>query len=186
MNKNFIENNYIVIDNFIEKDKALELYENFAKDAELNPNASYLDAQFLDCFCAYNYKPFLLLLCEKLNEVSTLIEEPLLPTYTFARLYKNGSELIPHVDNARCEVSITLNLYGDKEWPIWFTKPNNEKISVTLKPGQAVVYSGMISEHWRTEYEGEIYAQVFLHYVRVNGDHWLNYFDRMQNGILIK
>ena len=53
-----------------------------------------------------------------------LVEEAmgieLLPTYSFSRLYYNGSELTKHVDRPSCEVSVTLNILADKDWAIWF------------------------------------------------------------------
>ena len=42
----------------------------------------------------------------------------LVPTYSYARLYKNGDELKRHKDRPSCEISTTLNLGGDI-WPIF-------------------------------------------------------------------
>jgi predicted 2-oxoglutarate/Fe(II)-dependent dioxygenase YbiX len=51
-----------------------------------------------------------------------------------------------------------------------------------LKPGDAMMYRGTIAEHWRDEYVGEEYVQVFLHYVRSRGECAYTYFDRGEHG----
>ena len=108
----------------------------------------------------------------------------LLPTYSYARLYKNGDILRRHSDRPSCEISTTLNLGGDP-WPIFIDgtgaktvideykqihKPNApEGTKVLLEVGDMLVYSGCELEHWREPFEGDICGQVFLHYNHVNG-----------------
>jgi hypothetical protein len=87
----------------------------------------------------------------------------LIPTYSYARIYEKGSVLKKHKDRASCEISTTLNLGGDP-WAIYL-----EGIKVDLEPGDMLVYSGCELEHWRDEFQGNICAQVFLHYNHVNG-----------------
>jgi hypothetical protein len=105
----------------------------------------------------------------------------MLPTYSYARYYRKGETLEKHTDRPACEVSITLHLGSDRTpWPIYFTKPNGEVVSVELKAGQAVIYLGIISEHWRDEFKGQEYVQVFLHYVRSRGEYADHYFDKVR------
>ena len=87
----------------------------------------------------------------------------LIPTYSYARIYEKGSVLAKHKDRPSCEISTTLNLGGDP-WAIYL-----EGIKVDLEPGDMLVYSGCELEHWREEFQGNICAQVFLHYNHVNG-----------------
>ena len=42
----------------------------------------------------------------------------LIPTYSYARLYKNGDILKRHKDRPSCEISTTVHLGGDP-WPIF-------------------------------------------------------------------
>ena len=42
----------------------------------------------------------------------------LVPTYSYARIYKKGDILRRHKDRPSCEISTTLNLGGDP-WPIF-------------------------------------------------------------------
>jgi hypothetical protein len=173
------DNNYIFMDNFISKDKAQDLYEQFKLNIKTHPNEFIKDPQCPKSFAIYNYKPFLELLANKTSYISELIGEPVLPTYSYARLYQNGEILEKHTDRESCEISVTLNLGGDKDWEIFFTKPNGKQVSVNMTQGQGALYLGCESKHWREAFEGQEYAQVFLHYVRSNGPNWIHCFDRI-------
>ena len=86
-------------------------------------------------------------------------------------MYEKGSILKRHKDRPSCEISTTLNLGGDP-WTLFIDSTggkNNNGIKVDLEPGDMLVYSGCELEHWREEFQGNICAQVFLHYNHVNG-----------------
>lgn len=99
----------------------------------------------------------------------------LIPTYSYARIYKKGDVLVRHKDRFSCEVSTTLNIGGDP-WPIYldpkpslpveeeYKSENNPGIKIDLDPGDMLIYSGCVLEHWREKFEGENCGQVFLHY----------------------
>jgi hypothetical protein len=108
----------------------------------------------------------------------------LVPTYSYARIYKHGDILKRHKDRPSCEISTTLNLGGDP-WPIYIDgtgadnvideqrniiKPNApEGTKVLLEVGDMLVYSGCELEHWREPFKGQVCGQVFLHYNHRNG-----------------
>jgi len=96
----------------------------------------------------------------------------LIPTYSYARLYKHGDELKRHKDRPSCEISTTINLGGDP-WPIFIdgTGADNAQdgTKVLLEVGDMLVYSGCDLEHWREPLEGDKCGQVFLHYNHKNG-----------------
>jgi hypothetical protein len=114
------------------------------------------------------------------------------PTYSYARIYKKGDVLERHKDRFSCEISTTMNLGGD-DWPIYLENKKNVGIpdgkkytaistnkgtKIVLKPGDMLVYKGMILEHWREVFLGDNCAQVFLHYNNVNSkDADKNMFD---------
>lgn len=177
MKNALIENNYIVLPNFISKERASNLSFEFLKHCKENNLEG--DSQAPNSYSAYNYSSFLELLCEKTPEISSAIGETVLPTYAYSRVYKNGSELVRHVDRDACEVSLTLHLHGDSNWPIWIETPSGESRCVELNPGDAMIYLGKIAPHWRETYDGEYYSQVFLHYVRSRGDCAYAYFDKV-------
>jgi hypothetical protein len=181
MNQQLLENNYLIIDDFIPLEKAKFLYDSFKKDSESYPQFFQKDNQCPNSLAIYDYKWFLALLVEKIPFMSNIVQEPILPTYSYARIYSNGEKLLKHKDRPSCEISVSLHLGGDKDWEIYFTKPNNDEVSVILKPGQAVIYLGMNSVHWREAFQGTNYGQVFLHYVRLNEENWIYYFDKPNN-----
>ena len=110
----------------------------------------------------------------------------LIPTYSYARLYKKEDILYRHKDRPSCEISTTIHLGGDK-WPIFIdptganniisghetttvVKPNAPKGNeVLLDIGDMLVYSGCELEHWRESFQGEVCGLVFLHYNHANG-----------------
>ena len=108
----------------------------------------------------------------------------LVPTYSYARIYKKGDILKRHKDRPSCEISTTVHL-GGEPWSIFIDgtgqnnvideyknihKPNAPKgTEVLLDVGDMLVYSGCDLEHWREPFEGNICGQVFLHYNHVNG-----------------
>jgi len=181
MNSTLIENNYLVIPNFISTARAKILADEFKNHCENNEFPG--DSQAPNSHSIYNHVSFLELLCEKTPEVSTLLEETVLPTYSYARVYKEGSVLEKHTDRDACEISLTLHLDGDYPWPIWIETPQKEKKFVSLNPGDAMLYLGRIAPHWRDEYKGNYYSQVFLHYVRSRGECSYAYFDNREGKI---
>ena len=108
----------------------------------------------------------------------------LVPTYSYARVYKKGDTLHRHKERPSCEISTTINL-GGEPWPIFIdgTGANNvinerqnlvkpgapEGTKVLLEVGDMLVYSGCELEHWREPFEGNICGQVFLHYNHIDG-----------------
>jgi len=177
MNNLLIENNYIAIPRFITPEKSTSLAKEFKTFCE--ENNIWGDDQVSKSSAYYNYLPFLEILCEKTLEVSTILEEKVLPTYSYARVYNRGSILKSHVDRNECEISLTVHLDGDLPWKFYITKPNDEVSSVILNPGDALMYLGNSAIHWRNEYQGEWYAQTFFHYVVSNGNYSNLYFDRL-------
>ena len=144
------------------------------------------DPQVLETYSNYSD----ILMETLLEKVKPVMEEKtglnLCPTYSYARIYKKNDVLERHKDRMSCEISTTMNLGGDL-WPI-FLEPNknvgipdkngctftstNPGIKVDLNPGDMLVYSGCVLEHWRDKFEGNNCGQVFLHYnnVETQGD----------------
>jgi len=117
----------------------------------------------------------------------------LVPTYSYARIYKRGDILNRHKDRPSCEISTTLNLGGDP-WPIFIDPTGSDNVideyknihkpnaprgeRVDLEIGDMLVYSGCELEHWREPFEGDNCGQVFLHYNNRNGQFKdINIFD---------
>ena len=176
----FKKNKYTVLKNVISKDVADMAYSyllNKRKVAEVLLNERFI-SPFTQYFGVWNdeqvpntYSHYSDILMETLLEkVKPTMEKhtglKLSPTYSYARIYKNGDILARHKDRYSCEISTTLNLGGDK-WPIYLDptgKNGQAGIKVDLEPGDMLIYSGCELEHWREEFKGKDCGQVFLHY----------------------
>lgn len=151
---------------------------------------TFRDPQVPNTFSIYGDPAMEALLLKTQPIIEKSIKDKLLPTYSYARVYKKGDILKKHKDRVSCEVSVTMNL-GGQPWPIFlnpdpkaghvYGKPrgihkiqsyqpskNNKKIKVDLKPGDMLIYSGCDLEHWREPFKGIECAQVFLHYNRLS------------------
>ena len=178
MQLQIIQNNYLHIPGFITSGLASALSKDF-KDHCIKFNLRG-DDQAPNSHSMYDFMPFVRLMVEKVPEVSELLGEKVLPTYTYARVYKEGSELLRHRDRPACEISLTLNLSKGKDWPIYFQRPDGSETSTELEPGDAVMYLGCQADHWREIFKGQECVQLFLHYVRSYGSKSWAYFDKQQ------
>jgi len=170
------EHGYEIIRNFITSEKAEKLALNISEQVKSNIDVMR-DGQVPDADSLYNSKYGLELLVNKNGEISSLINESLLPTYCYSRIYKNGCELIKHVDRQECEVSLTVHLDGDEKWDFYVENYEKEEVCITLNKGDAIIYLGAKVPHWRNKYIGKSYTQLFLHYVRSDGEYADRYFD---------
>ena len=116
----------------------------------------------------------LLTLKPKIEEIAGC---ELLPTYSYGRVYWPGCSMRTHIDRDSCEVSASLCISVDPDpWPIFM---NGDKLE--LMPGDLVVYPGPKMPHWREAYTGREQVQVFLHWVRADGEYKNLKFDRRPN-----
>ena len=128
------------------------------------------DAQVSDAPVLYGDPHFDALLENIRSKVEQCTGIELLPTYSYLRLYKRGNVLRAHRDRPACEISMTINLgmSADEPWPLWIAGPQGIA-SVSLNPGDGMIYRGCDCYHWREPFAGDHLAQVFLHYVDRNG-----------------
>lgn len=118
-----------------------------------------------------------------LQRVQPVIEEAtgttLLPTHSYARIYRRGNELSPHKDRPACEFSVTVTLGHAmaEPWPI-FVRAHEGPRQYVLKAGNGLIYPGADVDHWREPLTGEWQAQLTLHYVNKNGPHAGWVFDK--------
>lgn len=114
--------------------------------------------------------------CEALLErawhlIENVIEDKLIPTYAYGRVYTNGNVLEKHTDRPACEISLTVQLLRTHHyaWPIYMGGKRFD-----LGECDGVLYKGCEVEHWRDVCLGPdnyMSGQVFLHYVRENGQY---------------
>jgi len=111
--------------------------------------------------------------------VEKITNVKLIENCSYTRIYKKNDILEKHTDRNSCEISTTLNLGGDKEWPIYL-EPN---IKINLNPGDMLIYSGCDLEHWRDAFEGEEYFQSFFHYNNIEKDNSIKFDNRPHIGL---
>ena len=181
-----MKNNYKVIKQAISKELADFVYSYFLTKRQVartffddryispfnNDWGVWNDPQVPETYSHYSDIAMETLLEKLVEPMSKETGLNLIPTYSYARIYKKGDVLKRHKDRYSCEVSMTMNLGGDP-WPIYLEpsgETDKEGIKIDLEPGDALIYRGCEVEHWREAFEGENCGQVFLHYNDASGE----------------
>ena len=141
--------------------------------SEFTPGfGTWKDKQIPNTYSIYSDMFMETLMMKVLPVMQQHTEMNLIPCYTYTRIYKKGDILKRHKDRPSCEISTTLHL-GGEPWPIFLDPTGADNaptgISINLKVGDMLVYSGCDLEHWREPFEGDNCAQVFLHYKNIDG-----------------
>ena len=192
----FKRKKYLVIKKAITKNLAAFIYDyfkmkrrvvkKFLDDSYISPFEEAWGSWNKDHQAPNTYSHYADLVMETLLEkIKSRIEKEiklkLIPTYSYARLYKKNDVLERHKDRFSCEISATMFLGGDL-WDIYlepnknvgkppesgFVPTTNKGIKIALKPGDMLIYSGCDLEHWREAFQGNNCAQVFFHYNQIN------------------
>ena len=157
---------------FLLKREAVEHMYNTNMTYDNGMLGTWGDTQIPNTYSIYGDPAFDTLLMKMLPVMKKETGLDIVPTYSYARMYKKGDELKKHKDRPSCEISTTLNLGGDP-WPIFL-----ENNKVVLEIGDMLIYEGCKLEHWREPFEGDNCGQVFLHYNNANGQFKnMNIFD---------
>lgn len=163
----FDSDGYLVMSNVVSKDDC----ENLVKEMFrlFDQEALIRDEQCPKSDSIYGYGLFDMLLEMLAEPLGEVIGRQLVPTYTYARIYRPGEVLKKHKDRDSCELSSTLTLgyESDEIWPIYFD--DEKQFCEQLDVGELAFYKGAEVTHWREEFKGKWHVQVFLHYVDANG-----------------
>jgi len=179
----FKKNGYYVVKNVISEEicdfayeymymraENLKTYKKYNYISDLEEEfGSFNDTQAPNAFSIYGslMTDMFLLNLKPVVEMYTGLQ--LEPNYSYLRIYVKDNELKKHKDRPECEISTTLHLGGDTEWPIFL---NDKKI--ILEKGDMLIYRGCDFVHWREPYKGITYCQTFLHYSDINGPIYKN------------
>ena len=118
--------------------------------------------------------------------------------FSIFRIYNHKDWLKPHIDRPSCEFSATIPIFTDSPWPIYMQKFNfkkypserrfwnesaekEESTNLILELGDVCFYEGTKMNHWRWPFEGNECYQLFIHYVRKNGEFSEFKFDKRPN-----
>ena len=195
---------YQVVRNFLSKDLLTLTKQYF--DLKVENDEMKLDVgQVPGTFTAYGtgIGDSILKMLQPVAE--SVIGEELYPCYTFFRLYNHKDWLKPHTDRPSCEFSATIPIFTDKPWPIYMQKFDFEKYgtgkedhldnperwnesalnekstNLILELGDVCFYEGTKMNHWRLPFEGNECYQIFIHYVRKNGEYSDFKYDKRPN-----
>ena len=176
----FAVEKYVHLKDFLDKDNCHELTAELKR--LVAQNATFNDQQCPNSEAVHGAMTFDKLLVDLLPYFEEASGKKLLPTYSYARLYKPGEKLAIHIDREACEISATITLGVDgKAWPIYMgDKGGVNATKIEMGVGDAVLYRGMEKYHWRKKFKGNWQAQVFLHYVDADGPHKNQKFDSRQ------
>lgn len=177
-----MKEDFLIIKNALSVDLckfiALEFEMMEAVCKQLYPNANLAD------LCDNTFARYSPLMMETLSvwltpQVEAAVNKTLHPTYSYARIYYNGSELKKHRDRESSEVTVSVCLEKDCNWPLYIKNNSEQTHEIHLDVGDIVIYSGRTHEHWRDPLLGTRQIQAFLQYVDANGDSaWLKWDTR--------
>lgn len=204
--KFFEENGWVKIEKYIDTNMANLLYHHIQLEAQRlayfednsievaeDIHGTFTDSQAPGDFSKYGDPIFDALLSLGTEKMCELTGKDLIPTYSYHRLYTQGTELKRHKDRPSCEISTTLCIgydnsnvdaskYPDWDWPMFVGPVSGEKgtdgMPIHMKPGDMLIYRGDIVEHWREPLWGNNHAQVFLHYNEKDGQYHIPYDGR--------
>jgi len=156
---------YLVVPDFFDITGLYEYSKKLAKASRVG------DSQIHGSPVAYRDPIMEEILIKALSKVEALVGLELHKTYSYWRMYKIGDILRIHKDRAACEISVTMTIgyEGLKPWPIYILNRNEEPVKIKLEPGDALIYKGIETYHWRGINNFGRQVQVFLHYVDKNG-----------------
>ena len=140
------------------------------------------------------YAPMAAFLWGPTPTMCTLTGLDLLPTYCYFRLYREGDVCRVHSDRYSCEHSLSLTLDYSDGVP-WDLEVGLERVepsalveetfgarpyqSLTMEPGDAVLYQGVHRRHARmTRNPNGWSAHLFLHWIDRNGPYSEYAFDK--------
>jgi hypothetical protein len=103
--------------------------------------------------------------------VNRIVPSPCKPSYSLLVHYRPGSVLGRHTDRQQCEWNVSWIADADPEtdeeaaWPIHFEHEGEEELA-RLEIGDAVLYSGQRTPHWREALsDGHHVDACFFHFV---------------------
>lgn len=157
----------------------LNFFSSYVKGPNRAIGARLGDALVPNALAVYSDPVIEMLLESFLPAVELETGLNLYPTYSYLRIYGTGDRLPKHKDRPACEVSVTLAVAYEPNvpWPFW-VEASGKHVVLSLKEGDALIYTGIELYHWRDPFPGRSCAQVMLHYVNQTGPYRQWKFDK--------
>jgi hypothetical protein len=182
-----MKQDYIILRNAVSKELCAFLALEFSM-METTCRHLYPDANLAD-LCDNTFARYSPLMMEALSvhlqpTVEKAVEMKLYPVYSYARIYYEGSELQKHHDRESSEVTLSICLEKENDWPLYVENDQGEIHTLNLDVGDVGIYCGRKHEHWREPLKGKRHIQAFLQYVNAEGESaWLKYDTRACLGL---
>jgi hypothetical protein len=159
----FAKKGWHYIPDIISKQEAIQIkYQNLMGAIhDLGGLKTHYDPERGNVMCCYAPESSTFVVKRMKPILEELLGEELIPSYWFTTTYHNKGWMNCHTDRPSCEVSVTMNICGDAE--------------------HGVAYLGTIVPHWRSPlrtHKNDRFMQLFLHYVRKNGEYADYAYDR--------
>lgn len=105
-------------------------------------------------------------------QVEKAVNKKLYPSYSYARIYRTGSSLTPHLDRRSSEYTVSITLDKDDiDWLLCVKHEDGNIERVLLDKGDMMIYPGNKLYHWRKgKFKGKEQLQAFIQYVDANGN----------------
>jgi len=169
-NKEYLENGYVILKDFLNigvrkylNGRTFRYLESPYHNGYKKGSGNGEHSRSWNTYAHETWEAVLEMVCPT---VQVLTGAPIIPTYSYQRMYMNGSAMAHHSDRPACQISLTINLGQSHVWPIYCTSLKTKKyVEVVQEPGDALLYLGCNIGHYRPEYKGDWYNQLFLHYV---------------------
>lgn len=173
MNNSLFENGYVVLENFFTQPQTdffmKQVVESISSEEMIlggEPGLNKNESMHPMTWNVNSLPVWQNTLYNVLPRVEKVTDEQLIPTYSFQRVYLKGATMAHHTDWPWCQISLTINLGQSHSYPIYVTSlKTKESVEFIQKPGDAILYLGHNISHYRNEFEGDWYSQLFLHYV---------------------
>lgn len=197
---NYSQDGYAKVEGLISPEVGLAFVEQLKQDMGPGPVPLSRVQQFpnllqrpaLEVY-GHHYPPMLFFLWGLTPKISDIVGKPLLPTYDYLRIYREGDTCLVHSDRYSCEHSLSLTLaYSDgRNWDLEVERAESEpsakvgpafegeSAKLAMQPGDGVLYRGVAHRHGRTAPNPNRWsAHLFLHWVDADGPYRDQAFDR--------
>ena len=176
----FNENGIVKIDSFITVNEAAQLMGYYESNDKLT-NKGFIKEGTSNY--KYNEKYTVGMHTALTPQVSSFLQDPVVPTYSLYKAWGEKSNVEPHKLDEASEITVLLCIGSDWwDWEFKFKNLKGEEETHKLKQGQGIIYKGNEVEHWTNEYIGGGTVKLMhLNYVKLLGDNQKHYFDKIIN-----
>ena len=98
-------------------------------------------------------------------------------TFSYARVYVKGTNLVRHRDRTSGEWVANVCITRDNvDWP-FYIELEGKSHQILLEQGDMIIFRGHKDFHWRPKYTGDLQIQAFVSYVDQEGRYKQNKWD---------